>query len=342
MARALRIEYPNALYHVMNRGNRRERVFRRQTDYGLFLDRLGRFTEEFNVEVLAYCLMPNHFHVFLRTREANLSRFMQSLLTSYTVFVNRRDRASGHIFQGRFKAQVVESEGYFATLSRYIHLNPVRVRAVKALPIEERRRVLAEFRWSSFRSLTGQAVVPSWLKTDDVLREFGRAVREQMRAYRLYVEEGLIREVEDPAEAARVRSILGSDTFVEWIRREFLLCRVKGEDEQRELRRLQSGFSFEEVLAAAAMASGVRAAVLQTRRCRDGAARDLLAALARRYCRGTVRAAALARATGLTYSGFVHASERGRARAAAGDPAWAKAVKHLAHNGHQMSVQRQV
>jgi REP element-mobilizing transposase RayT len=333
MARPLRIEYAGALYHVMNRGNRRERVFRRQADYELFLDRLGRFAKEFNVEVLAYCLMPNHFHAFLRTREANLSQFMQSLLTSYTVFVNRRDRTSGHIFQGRFKAQVVESDGYFATLSRYIHLNPVRVQSVKGLPVEERRRVLAEFRWSSFRALTGQAVAPNWLKTDDVLRDFGDNLREQRREYRLYVEEGLMREVEDPAEAQRVRSILGSDTFVEWIRREFLLRRVKGDDEQGDLRRLQSGFEFDAVLAAAAAASGVSAAVLRGRRCRNRQARDLLAALARRYCRRTARAGALASAMGLTYSGFVHASERGRARAAAGDPAWTTAVSHLAQNG---------
>jgi REP element-mobilizing transposase RayT len=90
MARPLRVEYAGALYHVRNRGNRRERVFRRQADYELFLDRLGRFAEEFDVDVLSYCLMPNHFHVFLRTRQANLSRFVQSLLTSYTVCTWRK------------------------------------------------------------------------------------------------------------------------------------------------------------------------------------------------------------------------------------------------------------
>ncbi|OGV62967.1 MAG: hypothetical protein A3K19_18260 [Lentisphaerae bacterium RIFOXYB12_FULL_65_16] len=342
MARPLRVEYAGALYHVMNRGNRRARVFRRRADYEMFLDRLGRFAKEFDVDVLSYCLMPNHFHAFLRTREANLSRFMQSLLTSYTVFVNRRDRTSGHIFQGRFKAQVVESDGYFATLSRYIHLNPVRVQAVKALPVEERRRVLGEFRWSSFRALTGLAAGPTWLKTEDVLRDFGTNAREQMREYRLYVEEGLMREVEDPAEAMRVRSILGSDTFVEWIRREFLLQRVNGEDEQNELRRLQSGFEFDVVLRAAAAATGVRATVLRSRRCADRQARDLLVALVRRYCRGTMLPGALARALGLSYSGFVHASDRGRARAAAGDPAWAKAITRLAQGVEKMSLPRQV
>jgi hypothetical protein len=186
--------------------------------------------------------------------------------------------------------------------------------------------------------LTGQAAAPNWLKTEEVLRDFGDSLHEQRRGYRLYVEEGLMREVEDPAEAQGVRSILGSDTFVEWIRREFLLCRVKGDEEQRDLKRLQSGFGFDAVLAAAAAASGVPAAVLRARRCRNRQARDLLAALARRCCRRTARAGALASAMGLTYSRFVHASERGRARAAAGDPAWTTAVSHLAQNGTKMSV----
>jgi REP element-mobilizing transposase RayT len=342
MARPLRIQYAGALYHVMNRGNRRERVFRRQADYALFLDRLGRFAEDFGVEVLSYCMMPNHVHLFLRTREANLSRFMQSLLTSFTVFVNRRDRSSGHIFQGRFKAQVVESDGYFATLSRYIHLNPVRVESARGLPPEERRQVLAQFRWSSFRALIGQVAAPDWLKTEEVLRGFGPTASERMHGYRLYVEEGLMREVRDPAEASRVRCILGSDTFVEWLRREFLLHRVMGEDEQKELRRLQSGFEFAAVLEAAALACGVGPGVLRSRRCRDRKARDLLAALTRRYCRGTVPAGALARAMGLSYSGFVHASERGRTRADSGDPAWVRAVSYLLRQNHLISMQRQV
>jgi hypothetical protein len=129
---------------------------------------------------------------------------------------------------------------------------------------------------------------------------------------------------------------------VECIRREFLLRRVKGDEEQRDLRRLQSGFGFDAVLAAAAAASGVPAAVLRAGRFRNRQARDLLAALSRRYCRGALRAGALASAMGLTYSRFVHASERGRIRAAAGDPAWTTAVSHLAQNGVEISVQRQV
>jgi len=311
MSRPCRVEYGGALYHVMNRGNRRERVFRKAADYELFLDRLGRFAAEFGVEVLSYCLMPNHFHLFLRTREANLSRFMQSLLSSFTVFVNRRDRSSGHIFQGRFKAQLVEGEGYYDTLSRYIHLNPVRVQAVKRLEIAERRRALAEYRWSSFPTLIGLTAAPTWLKTDDVLKGFGARPHEQMKAYRLYVEEGLMREIEDPAAAAKARSVLGTDRFLEWVKREFILRRAGDMDEMPEARRNRGSYSLDTVVAATAAVTGLPAHVLRSRRCRNRAARDLLMAAARRYCRETMPQSAMARALGLSLGGFIHASGRG-------------------------------
>ena len=327
MARALRVEYPGALYHVMNRGNRRERVFRKNADYALFLDRLGRFAAEFGVEVVSYCLMPNHFHLFLRTREANVSRFMQSLLTSYTVFVNRRDKTSGHIFQGRFKAQLVEGAGYFDTLSRYIHLNPVRVKTVAALPVEEKRRLLAAFRWSSFPAMIGLVEAPEWLNRADVLKGFGTDTRNQMQGYRLYVEEGLMRDIDDPAKAAQARSVLGSDSFVDWIRREFLLRRHGDLRELPGLRLQQAGFGLDAVLAAVSGVTGVPAHVLRSRRCRSQAARDLLMALARRYCRGSISQGRLAAELGMSYSGFVHASLRGAADANA--ELWNQSVQHL-------------
>ena len=129
MARPLRIEYPNASYHVINRGNLRGTVFHDDWHYTRFSQKLGKFAAEFQVDVYAYCCMPNHFHLYLRTREANLSRFMQSLLTSFCVSSNKKRRTSGHIFQGRFKAQLVEGECYRCRLSRYLHLNPIRTKA---------------------------------------------------------------------------------------------------------------------------------------------------------------------------------------------------------------------
>ena len=311
MARPLRVEYAGALYHVMNRGNRREVVFRKAEDYELFLDRLGRFAEEFNIEVLSYCLMPNHFHIFLRTREANLSRFMQSLLTSFTVAMNRRDSSSGHLFQGRFKAQLVEGSGYFHALSRYIHLNPVRVAAVASLPVAERRRLLAEFRWSSFPAAVGLAVAPAWLRLDDILNGFGSGRRRQIQAYRLYVEEGLLREIEDPAAAMQARSLLGSDTFIERVKREFLLkSSLRSRPEQRELARFHGGFALPAVVEAVAGVYGVGAAGLYRRGCRAREARQLAMLAASRHCRGETSLAEIARAFGLSPSGLAQAAAR--------------------------------
>ena len=107
MARPLRIEYPGAYYHVLNRGNRKQIIFDNLVDYNLFIDRLVHFSEIYNVCILAYCLMPNHFHLYIMTEDANLSRFMQALLTSYTIIKNRNNNTSGHIFGGLFLIEVV-------------------------------------------------------------------------------------------------------------------------------------------------------------------------------------------------------------------------------------------
>lgn len=118
MARPLRIGNPGAHYHVTNRGNQRAAVFHRKADYELFLQKLGRFAGLFRARVFCYCCLGNHFHLYVRTEEANLSRFVQSLLTSFTVSLNRARRRRSHVFQGRFKAQLVEEEAYHAELSR--------------------------------------------------------------------------------------------------------------------------------------------------------------------------------------------------------------------------------
>ena len=131
MARPLRIEYAGAYYHVMNRGNRRQVVFAEPQDYELFLERLRHFGELFDVRLLCYCCVPNHFHLYVQTAQPNLSRFVQSLLTSFTISVNRRHRTCGHVFQGRFTAHLVENEAYGAEVSRHIHLNAVRAKACK-------------------------------------------------------------------------------------------------------------------------------------------------------------------------------------------------------------------
>ena len=127
MARPLRLEYPGACDHVMHRGNRGMTVFKAEAHYRLFLAKLAVCADEHRVDIRAYCLMANHFHLYLCTPEGNLSRFMQVFLTSFAIIsFNRLDGERGHLFQGRFKAILVEDEAYGSAVGRYIHLNPVR------------------------------------------------------------------------------------------------------------------------------------------------------------------------------------------------------------------------
>jgi putative transposase len=138
MARPLRIEGEDCVYHLTARGDRRQKIFRDDTDCVRFRDRMIESIGRYNVELHAWVLMGNHVHLLARTREANLSRWMQWLLGVHAMDFNRRYRLCGRVFQGRFKSFLVEERGYFAELGRYIHLNPVRGAALgkKELKVE--------------------------------------------------------------------------------------------------------------------------------------------------------------------------------------------------------------
>lgn len=310
MARPLRVEYPGAHYHVMNRGNQRMAVFRSVADYECFLERLERFAEQFWVRVFCYCLMPNHFHLHVRTEEANLSRFMQSLLTAFTASVNRVRRSSGHLFQGRFKAHLVEAEGYHTVLTRYIHLNPVRVAQQWDRPVKERRESLRRFKWSSYTAYIGLRKAPGYLTMGPVLSQFSGTRREQMRRYRRYVEEGLLREMKSPYAQAEEQTIVGSDGFIDRIKREYLLARQADRREEPSLTHLQQSLVLGDAVAAVCEVYGVeRECVLQ----RAGAhrqARRVLMYCASRYCRYQSSLTELGRALGVSVSGLTRARDR--------------------------------
>ena len=142
MSRPLRIEYSGACYHVINRGDNRRPIFSTENDYHYFFDRLSEYTETYNVEIYSYVFMANHFHLYLCTPEANLIRFMQSLLTSYSMYRNRTEGTAGHIFQGRYKSIIVEHDRYAQKLSRYIHLNPIRTKLYDNLSVKDKQKKL--------------------------------------------------------------------------------------------------------------------------------------------------------------------------------------------------------
>ena len=154
MSRPLRIEFPGAVYHVTSRGDRRELIYRDDEDRTTHLEIIDRAMDRFDAQVLAYCQMGNHFHVVVHTRQANLSRLMRHVNGVYTQAFNRRHGLVGHLFQGRFKAILVDRDAYLLALCRYVERNPVAAGMVVAAD---------EWPWSSYRSHVGLAATPSWL-----------------------------------------------------------------------------------------------------------------------------------------------------------------------------------
>jgi len=170
MARKLRIQYPGAIYHVMNRGDHRQDIFRSNKDRDLFLKSLGEACAKTDWQVHAFCLMSNHFHLVVETPKGNLVDGMKWLLGTYTARFNRRHKLFGHLFSGRYKALFVEGsgDGYLKTVCDYVHLNPARAKLLSA------RQRLSAFRWSSYGEyLKERAGRPGWLRVDRLLGEHG-------------------------------------------------------------------------------------------------------------------------------------------------------------------------
>ena len=156
MARPLRIEFPDAIYHVTSRGDRREIIFEDDIDRQCFLDVVGEALARFDAVALAYCLMDNHYHFVLYTRRANLSQLMRQVNGVYTQAYNRRHSKVGHLFQGRFKGILVDQDAYLLEVCCYVDLNPVRARMVRAAE---------NWPWSSYTAHVGRVEAPAWLDT---------------------------------------------------------------------------------------------------------------------------------------------------------------------------------
>ena len=170
MPRKLRVQYPGAIYHVMNRGDRREPIFKDDKDRRRFLETLGQACDKTGWQVHAYCLMLNHFHLVVETPRANLVAGMKWFLGTYTSRFNRRHKLSGHLFSGRYKSLVVDGsgDGYLRTVCDYVHLNPVRARLLRP------QEPLQEYRWSSYPEyLKTPRKRAAWLRVDRVFGELG-------------------------------------------------------------------------------------------------------------------------------------------------------------------------
>jgi len=210
MGRAWRIEYEGALYHALSRGNENGDIFYDSTDRVRFLDSIGEMSERFVVDVCAYVLMDNHYHLLLKTRRANLSKAMHWFGTTYTRRFNNRHSRSGHLFQGRYKSIIIENDTYLKQLSFYIHRNPVRAGIVKRL---------ADYPWSSYLAYGYGKPAPKWLSTELILSQFLPPAREKQ--YREKVQK-YSKEESRFLEDFRHGLFLGSKRFVNRLRKQYL------------------------------------------------------------------------------------------------------------------------
>ena len=183
MARQLRIQFSGALYHITSRGNEKKDIFQRDDDRGKFLTYLKEAKERYRFLLYAYALMNNHYHLLIETPLANIAQIMHYINTSYTVYFNRKNRRYGHLFQGRYKAILVDKDNYLLELSRYIHLNPVRANLVTGPE---------DYRWSSYRDYIQVTDGESGLaEVESILGYFSSEAGIDKYEYRRFVEEGL-------------------------------------------------------------------------------------------------------------------------------------------------------
>ncbi len=206
MARPLRIQFPGAFYHVTSRGNERKAIFRNDRDRQKFLSYLASAHERYGAKIHLYCLLDNHYHLLLETPRGNLSQILHHLNGAYTTYYNVKRRRSGHLFQGRYRALLVEMESYCQELSRYIHLNPVRAALVE---------VPEDHFWSSYPAYIGFKRKPSWLETSLLLSYFSPDEPVAQKKYREFVEEAVESPIRNPLEKVYASTFLGSQDFID-------------------------------------------------------------------------------------------------------------------------------
>jgi len=239
MARALRIQYPGAVYHVTCRGNERKEIFKDDFDKKNFLKILTDSRRIYNIKIHAYVLMTNHFHLLIETPMGNVSEFMRHFNISYTGNYNRRHKRSGHLYQGRYKSILVEKDTYLSMLSRYIHLNPVNIKGIKGKDEGEKIKYIKGYIWSSLPGYIDRNKKQEFIDYSFVLQEYGGDNDRGRTAYKnrilneLSIKQGIKENIVG-------QSILGRDEFIEWVKDTYL----ETDKDKRELPSLRSLHSY--------------------------------------------------------------------------------------------------
>jgi REP element-mobilizing transposase RayT len=268
MARKLRVEYAGAIYHVTVRSNGGRLLCCGDTDRRYLLDRIAQASAIHRVRVYLFCLMSNHFHLVVETPIGNLGRFMQGILTGYGVYFNRVHREHGHVTQGRYGARLVQGNEYLLKLSRYVHLNPVKIKSMQRKSLEERLALLRSYPWSSYLAYAGLRSRNEFVDYAPILALVGGRTTDAPQRYRTLVETGVATEDEE-FRAALVRSAhcIGDDDFRESVEDRYRqLLKGRRAPEDVAFRCEQATVSPEVVLQAVAAVAGMDTTALRIRR----------------------------------------------------------------------------
>ena len=279
MSRPLRIELPDGVYHVTNRGLEGRDIVRDDGDRRKWLALLDSTARRRAWRVFAWVLMDNHFHLFHRTPGADLSAGMHDLESGYASAFNLRHRRRGPLLQGRFKAVLVQAASHDWELTRYLHLNPVRAGMV---------RRPEDYAWSSARFYLSARAAPAWLAWEEVLAQHGRTLRSARGAYRQYVAEGLVSRLESPLRDVVAGTLLGSQAFVGRIK-EWLQDKLP-DREVPAARALRVRVSVEAIEGAVSRVFGPEAGRVREPRRRGNDARGVALYLSRKWTGEPVRA----------------------------------------------------
>jgi len=213
MARPLRIQYPGAVYHITCRGNERKDIFKDDIDRKTFLNLLIASSKIYRIKIYSYVLMTNHFHLLIETPIGNLSEFMRQFNITYTSHYNRRHNRTGHLYQGRYKSVLVDKDMYLAVLSRYIHLNPVKIKKMKEITEREKLRYLKNYKWSSLPGYINRRAKQQIIDYTLILKEYGGDNDKARRAYKEMLSIDLSTRPEIKEKIVG-QSILGSEKFI--------------------------------------------------------------------------------------------------------------------------------
>ena len=272
MGRPIRIQYPGALYHVTSRGNERRDIFVDDDDRRKFLGILADYHDRFGVVLHCYVLMDNHYHLVLETPLGNLVKVMHGVNSSYTGYFNRRYVRAGHLFQGRYKAIVVDKDAYLLELSRYVHLNPVRAGIVKGPE---------EYVWSSYLGYIRKSKRLEWVEYSWILSHFGPGGEAGQKNYRQFVAGASGRDQDSPLKQLYGKLVLGSEEFIEKIK-----ALLKGEKISQEIverKRLEDYPRPDKILGAVASAFGEPQGRLVEKQGRNNTAKKVAIYLMKRY-----------------------------------------------------------